>query len=378
VNIKHPAVLHSKPPGFLSEAIEMASTSIDSNNIQPYNDYTEGASAIEIDTAVANNRRSRRDSQYSIPYGAQGEGSMFDGPGHTVNPSSISRMSYGERTLSGRRSSERRESRDSLGSERRSQVSRKSSTESQVLQSDGETTEGESHGSDQGNEESMSRSSMSRPRRKSLSPLPHASVFENLVHLFRRPSAGHMSGRRSSTSSRRSDAGSDHALRTDGDGQERWGYSSGEEDNDNDSLIANDTSSTSEMGVEYDSYPPTPGPSLPLLSLDPIFGEEVRIDVDGVMGSMDPPSCGPASRQSIYIPDEDSTVRFIGYETITWRIWLWNLGCFCTVGLLGLLGHWFPRLWLRWATHEIPFKHIKHGFIVVEVGLICDVSSYLV
>jgi len=65
-------------------------------------DYTEGASAIDISDAVSNSRRSRRDSQYSLPYDDQ-QGTMFDGPGHSVVPSSVSRMSI-DRPRSRRRS----------------------------------------------------------------------------------------------------------------------------------------------------------------------------------------------------------------------------------------------------------------------------------
>ena len=66
-------------------------------------DYTEGASAIDIGNALDNNRRARRDSQYSTYYNADGDGAMFSGPGHSVNPSSVSRMSHLEL---GRRSSD--------------------------------------------------------------------------------------------------------------------------------------------------------------------------------------------------------------------------------------------------------------------------------
>lgn len=35
-------------------------------------------------------------------------------------------------------------------------------------------------------------------------------------------------------------------------------------------------------------------------------------------------------------------------------------------GILALLGHWFPRLWLRWVSHEKAFIDSHNGFIVVE------------
>ncbi|TFK44814.1 Ca-transporting ATPase [Crucibulum laeve] len=81
---------------------------------------------------------------------------------------------------------------------------------------------------------------------------------------------------------------------------------------------------------------------------------------------LEPPPLGPPSRQTVYIPDEDSTIRFVGYETVTWRSCLWRVGCILTFGLLGLLGHWFPRFWLRWVAMEKAFIDAHNGFLVVE------------
>ncbi|KIJ67879.1 hypothetical protein HYDPIDRAFT_83436 [Hydnomerulius pinastri MD-312] len=120
--------------------------------------------------------------------------------------------------------------------------------------------------------------------------------------------------------------------------------------------------------MDYGSYPPSPGPSshLPLLSSDPIFGDEVRIDIDAPLEPLNPPPPGPPSRQTIYIADEDSTLRLVGYEVVIWRQWLWRTSCVLTLGALALLGHWFPRMWLRWVVREKAFKDLKHGFVVVE------------
>ncbi|EGO26058.1 Ca-transporting ATPase [Serpula lacrymans var. lacrymans S7.9] len=82
--------------------------------------------------------------------------------------------------------------------------------------------------------------------------------------------------------------------------------------------------------------------------------------------ALEAPPAGPPSRQTIYIADEDSTIRFVGYEVIIWRQWLWRLACTISLGIFGLLGHWFPRVWLRWVTKEKAFKDLKHGFVVVE------------
>ncbi|KDQ53585.1 hypothetical protein JAAARDRAFT_137089 [Jaapia argillacea MUCL 33604] len=90
--------------------------------------------------------------------------------------------------------------------------------------------------------------------------------------------------------------------------------------------------------------------------------------MDGVLETLDPPPPGPPSRQTVYLPDEDSTIRFIGYDTSPFRRTMWRFGCILTFGLLGLLAHWFPRLWLRWVAHEKAFKDAKEGFVVVETA----------
>lgn len=119
--------------------------------------------------------------------------------------------------------------------------------------------------------------------------------------------------------------------------------------------------------VEYGSRSPSPSRStLPLLSPDPIFGDEVRIDIDVPLEPLEPPPPGPPSRQRIYVSDEDSTLLFVGYEIILGHQWVWRVCCVLSLGLLGLLGHWFPRLWLRWVVREKAFKDLKQGFVAVE------------
>ncbi|KAF8893975.1 hypothetical protein BD779DRAFT_1504591 [Infundibulicybe gibba] len=370
----------------------MASTTgrkpgMSSNSATPGYDYTEGASAIEIGSALVNDRRSRRDSQYSTFYGESGEGAMFSGPGHSVNPSSVSRMSHIE---AGRRSSEdwtsrsRRKSRDSGVSGRRP-ISRRSSKDSQVSR---QSVEGDRSDGDGDEEEHLlgaGRHSSSNRGRRRKSPSPsRGGVFGGLAQLFsrtgepsapqRRPSISQsLATSRHSRRSRNSDVGSDYALGTDvdDDAEERWGYSSGEEDSDDPSIhssVMNDNISVT-ASMQYDSDPPSPNSvsrGLPLLSSDPIFGGEVRIDMEMPFASLDPPPPGLPSRQTIYIADEDSTIRFVGYETIPWRLFVWRLGCCITLGLLALIGHWIPRFWLRWVAHEKAFKDSRDGFVVVE------------
>ncbi len=81
-----------------------------------------------------------------------------------------------------------------------------------------------------------------------------------------------------------------------------------------------------------------------------------------------PPSC-----QTIYIEDEDMTVLFIGHEIIQWKAWLWNIGCFATLGILGLVGFWDNSIWIQWATRDKSFESLGDnrldGIIVIEVWL---------
>jgi cation-transporting ATPase 13A3/4/5 len=122
--------------------------------------------------------------------------------------------------------------------------------------------------------------------------------------------------------------------------------------------------------MNYDSEPPSPlqaSQILPLLGFDSVFDGEARIDMDTTFTHLGLPPPGPPSRQLIYIQDEDSTIHFIGYETIPWRLWAWRICCVFTFGIVGLLGHWFPYLWLRWVAREKAFIDAINGFVMVEV-----------
>lgn len=225
-------------------------------------------------------------------------------------------------------------------------------------------------------------------RRSRRSPSPQArsvTVFDNIASMFGRapqPTESPPRSRRASlssrssrtgilrrTSSRRSDGGSDYALASEADdGDDRWGYASEDEDYDSDaqSDIRPDNESMDLRSLDERIMRDSPGPSLPLMSGDPIFGGEERIDM-GELDLLDPPPPGPPSRQTIYIVDEDAHIRFVGYDIIAFRLYLWRLCCIITFGMFGLLGHWFPRLWLRWVAREKAFKDTKDGFVVVEV-----------
>ncbi|KZT04578.1 Ca-transporting ATPase [Laetiporus sulphureus 93-53] len=362
----------------------------DSSRLRSY-DYTEGASAIDIQEAIASNSRGRRDSRY----GEEGEGAMFDGPSHSVNPSSVSRMSLGERR---RRSSDawsrgsgtRRHS-EAGSSEGMRSPHRRHSRDSKVYGS-AENGERQHDGvvSDEEEEESHGLPTRSRRGRSpSGSPVLRHSMFDNIAHMFgrgytetgspprsRRPSTASRISRTSlfhRSSSRRSVASSDYAVESEGEGHDRWGYSSGEEDEESVASLdvaRGDASETSSINVlDYGSYPPSPSmvPTLPLLAGDAIFGGEARIDM-GEFEPTSPPPPGPPSRQTIYLDDEDAHIRMIGYEIIPWRQSLWRLSCVVTCGVLALLGHWFPRLWLSSVAHEKAFIEISSGFVVVETA----------
>ena len=356
-----------------------------SNAEEPDYDYTEGASALDIDQALNNSRLTRRDSQYSF-YNDNGDGSMFSGPGHTVNPSSVSRMSHMEL---GRRSSDNWMSRRRSMDSRQSNRNRRDSRDSQVSRQSIERPGGYEDAGDldsQADEDRISATSKTKGRRKS--PPQRVSVFENIAHLFGRSAAEPSRSRRPSISQRsstsrrssRADIASEHALDTEDEDEDRWGYSSGEEDSDNDSLSpVNRDNASITASMAYDSEPPSPiegHQSLPLLDIDPVFGREARIEMDTSFTLLSPPPPGLPSRQTIYIADEDSTVRFVGYETVPLHVWLWRLCSLLTFGILSLLGHWFPRLWLRWAAREKAFIESHNGFLVVEVKFLEFVSLY--
>ena len=345
-------------------------------------DYTEGASPGDIDDVVANHNQSRR--PYESFYGEDGQGTMFSGPSHSINPSSVSRMSHIE---AGRRSRDswsqhrrlshdsgaskgrpsRRDSRDSHSSHRSvaSKDVEDRSDEESVFLTDEEADEGRGR----------------RQRRTSISG--RSTVLGNIAQLFggraptpersRRASVSHRSARsipQSARTSRRtySRGRSDHGAET--DEEERWGYMSDEEDSENATDLADDRASIP-ASMEYDSdsqEPHSHSQVLPLLVSDPIFGGEARIDIDTPFALLEPPPPGPPSRQTIYIEDEDTTIRFIGYEPISWRDWTWKIGVILSFGILGLLGHWFPRIWLRWVAREKAFKDLRNGFVVIEVS----------
>lgn len=181
-------------------------------------------------------------------------------------------------------------------------------------------------------------------------------------------------GRRRSRSRDRSHDGSYASSRAEtasirSTSEESWGYNDDDTDSDSDrpegeegytSSLADDT-----------SLPPQsrPGsPHLPLIpaSSDAVFGEMGR-------GTEEEPkdfaSVSVPSRQTILLPDEDLSIRFTGYRTDPVRNVLWWIGCFLTLGGLGLIGRWIPSVWVRFCGKETSFDEAREGsWIVVEVS----------
>lgn len=273
-------------------------------------DYTEGASAVDIQHAISESqsvRRFRRDSQVGRPYDAfdglddqENAGAVFDGPGNAAVPSSVSRMSHREmsrersqrmRRMSsdysahGGYSRHRRQSEDMLRPELESRQNTQDSFNFDDVVASSE--EGEENG-DAELEAGLVR--RGRGQRRSISPeVVRSSLFESFTHMFggkpsgqaepgssrRRPSlslrstASSRRSRKSRRSSRASSVGTDNARTSgDEDDDERWGYSSGEEDSDSssDELLGRGHGEV-DLGhasdVDYGSLPPSPSGSLP-------------------------------------------------------------------------------------------------------------------
>jgi cation-transporting ATPase 13A3/4/5 len=99
---------------------------------------------------------------------------------------------------------------------------------------------------------------------------------------------------------------------------------------------------------------------------DGIFGDSSR---GGDFEPKDFPSSTVPSRQTILLPDEDLSIRFIGYRTDPFRNILWWIGCFLTFGILGLIGRWVPNVWVKFCGKEVAFDEAKEGsWLVVEVS----------
>ena len=421
------------PPSLASESFEMRgiiradSGQTTSSLDEEVFDYTEGASAAEVEDALSQSSRPplrRRDSQVGNSYGyeseGQNEGAVFDGPGYVAIPSSVSRMSH--RDMSVERTKMLRRLSTDLGPGRpRGRHRRRSEDVTEGGQPEPDRRDGGDgavsgdedavddlasvDGSEAGNgddgvgagtsgdAESATRRRHHPRRSKDLdSPVMSRSVLDNIAQFFggrtagqgeasssRRPSVsrsrrsiGSKSSRSRSRRRRSSDADdlSEYAVSEDGDN--RWGYSSGEDDSEEEVESIHDRADTDlELSdMDFVSTPPSPRSMLPNMAQDQFFGD-TRIDIFEEEELLEPQKPGLASRQSIFLQDEDMTIRFIGFTVRRIRQLLWRIGCFLSFGILGLLGHWFPQLWLRWVAEEQAFNHLDDtGFVVAEV-LLC-------
>lgn len=152
---------------------------------------------------------------------------------------------------------------------------------------------------------------------------------------------------------------------------EGWGYR--ESDVDTYSEVSDRASGeegyTSSLADDT-SLPPQSRPGSPTLPLVPVSGDGIFGD-SGRGGEFEPkdfPSVAVPSRQTIVLPDEDLSIRFTGYRTDPLRNALWWIGCFLTLGILGLLGRWVPSIWVKFCGKEVAFDEAKEGsWLVVEV-----------
>ncbi|KAN0063742.1 hypothetical protein ACQY0O_003792 [Thecaphora frezii] len=70
------------------------------------------------------------------------------------------------------------------------------------------------------------------------------------------------------------------------------------------------------------------------------------------------------SRQQVYLPEEDTLIRFTGYRTIFVRRVVYVIVSCLTLGIVYLIGRWLPRWRLRWVCREADFEEAE--FVMVE------------
>jgi cation-transporting ATPase 13A3/4/5 len=158
---------------------------------------------------------------------------------------------------------------------------------------------------------------------------------------------------------------------------ERWGYTSNEDDADTYSQVSDRASGeagyTSSLADDT-SLPPQSRPSsppIPLLPGDGIFGDPAHQHQVGQIPLQQFPESTKPSEQTILLPDEDLTIRFTSYRTDVIRNALWWVGCVLTLGGLGLVGRWMPKVWIKWCGKETEFEKSERGsWLVVEVRIV--------
>ena len=150
--------------------------------------------------------------------------------------------------------------------------------------------------------------------------------------------------------------------------EESWGYGNqddGYSDLDREegysSSMADDTSLPPQSRPQSPHLPLIPNPS------DGIFGDPASRGQD-LAEPKEFTNLALPSRQNILLPDEDLSIRFIGYRTDPVRNALWWAGCILTFGALGLFGHWVPSIWVKFCGKETAFEDAREGsWLVVEV-----------
>ena len=70
------------------------------------------------------------------------------------------------------------------------------------------------------------------------------------------------------------------------------------------------------------------------------------------------------SRQQVYLTEEDTLIRFIGYRTLVANQIVYSIVCFLTLGIVYLIGRWLPRFRLKWVCKETEFENAE--FVMVE------------
>ena len=153
---------------------------------------------------------------------------------------------------------------------------------------------------------------------------------------------------------------------------EGWGYRESDVDTYSDvsDRASGEEGYTSSL-ADNTSLPPQSRPGSPTLPLVPNGGDGIFGD-SGRGGEFEPKDFEEAtisSRQTILLPDEDLSIRFTGYKTDPIRNFFWWTGCILSLGILGLIGRWVPKVWVKFCGKEIAFDQAKEGsWLVVEVG----------
>lgn len=73
---------------------------------------------------------------------------------------------------------------------------------------------------------------------------------------------------------------------------------------------------------------------------------------------------GRREQQRYYIAEEDMRIVCAGYNVHKFRLLIFNLACVLSLGLVYLLGRWFPRQRLKWTSEPSPLGSC--AFVIVE------------